>query len=539
MKTRLGNLGKEQGAALLVVLISCLILGLTLASFLQYTSTQARSIQFSQSWNSAIPVAEAGVEEALAHINDSTIGTNFAINGWVRQDNQFIRTGTISGMRYFARISTNTWPVLTVTGYTQAGRSTNEYARTIRVTTSRASTGMKGIVVKGDAVMNGNTQVDSFDSEDERYSTRGRYDEDKRKDGGYVASVNGNVTGTTVYGTVGTGPTGTATGNIGTFDWLSGNTGVMPGAYANDVNYSFPVAQAPYDSGGIGVMPLIRFSQIVILTNFAFWSTMITTTNYPSPLPPSGVITNVNGTNILLFPSYPTGVAANQVKTNWTTVVNQKTDPTGDPTMVIMNLVKHQGRYDYDLLTSYSYPAQTYTYSLTATNYSMTTNSYDYVLRTNISTKWIQNGDLSLASEKMLVMGPNTVVYVKGDFRMTGNAEIIIAPGASLKMYVAGNVNLAGNGILNYTLDASKFSLFGLPSCTDIQFGGNAEFTGVVYAPQANISLNGSGTTVQDIVGAIVGARATLNGLFQFHYDEALGRAKILAKYTPASWVEL
>jgi hypothetical protein len=32
---------------------------------------------------------------------------------------------------------------------------------------------------------------------------------------------------------------------------------------------------------------------------------------------------------------------------------------------------------------------------------------------------------------------------------------------------------------------------------------------------------------------------AALHGHFQFHYDEALGRAKILSKYTVDSWREL
>lgn len=530
---------KEQGGALLVVLVTSLIMGVSLASFLQYTATQSRSIQFSQSWNAGIPVAEAGVEEALAHINDSTIGTNFAINGWVRVENQFVRTNTMAGGTYVAKISTNSLPIITTTGYTQAGRSTNKYARTVRVTTSRASTGMKGIVVKGDAVMNGITEVDSFDSEDERYATRGRYDPAKRKDGGYVASVNGDVSGTTVYGTVGTGPLGEATGNVGTFGWLSSNTGIQPGSYANDVNFAFPVVQAPYDPSSLGVSVLTRSPRTLTLTNWAFWSTMVTSTNYPSPEPPSGVITNSLGsagaTNIVLYPGYPTGIAANFITTNWTYFAHTKTVPTA-PTN---NFSKQGAWMEYNMLTSYSYPQLTYTYSLTASNSSMTTVTYDYVLDGIPSSSYYVPSDLRLNGDKLLVLASNQVIYVRGDFTMAGSAEVIIAPGGSLKIYVAGNVALAGNGIFNYTLDATKFSLYGLPSCNNIAVSGNAAFTGVIYAPQADVVMNGSGVTIYDIVGAIVGNSATMNGHFQFHYDERLGRSKILAKYTPASWQEL
>ena len=55
------RISKQHGGALIVVLLSSLVMGVTLASYLQYTSTQSRSIMRSQSWNAAIPVAEAGI----------------------------------------------------------------------------------------------------------------------------------------------------------------------------------------------------------------------------------------------------------------------------------------------------------------------------------------------------------------------------------------------------------------------------------------------------------------------------------------------
>jgi hypothetical protein len=51
--------------------------------------------------------------------------------------------------------------------------------------------------------------------------------------------------------------------------------------------------------------------------------------------------------------------------------------------------------------------------------------------------------------------------------------------------------------------------------------------------------MNGSGTTNYDVVGAIIGKTATLNGHFHFHYDEALGRARVLSKFNVASWREI
>jgi hypothetical protein len=516
------NRSLQAGSAMLVTIMTSMIIGISLASYLQYSVTQSRSIARSQIWNTSIPAAEAGVEEALAHINDSAIGTNFALNGWTRVGDEFTRTGLVSGSRYSVRISTNRYPIIYSTGYTADNRTGAEYSRTVRVTTSSFSTGMKGIVAKGDVVMNGITSVNSFDSEDERYSTFGRYDENETKDGGYVASVYGNVTGSTIYGTVGTGPTGTATGNIGDFNWVANNTGIQPGAYNNDVNFAFPAVQAPFDGGAAAPMPGVH-----TLTNFAYWSTMVTTTYYPTN-PASPVTTNLLGT--MTVTNYPTGQSG--IITN-TTHMRTKTMPA-DGTYI--NMVVQGAWKEYDLITSYSYTSRTFTYSMTATNATTTTELYNNVL---IADRY-QVENLTMAgSQKMLVLGTNVTLYITGNFSMSGSSEVIIAPGASLKLYIGGSTSLSGNGIFNYTLDASKFMYYGLPSNTSISISGNAAFTGVIYAPSANVTLNGGGVTNYDVVGAIVANTCTMNGNFEFHYDERLGRSQVLAKYTVASWREI
>jgi hypothetical protein len=515
---------KERGGILLAVLLSSLILGIGLASYLQYTSTQTRAIMRSQAWNSAIPVAEAGIEEALAHINDSVIGTNWTLNGWTVVSNEFQKAGKVDAGRYLARISPDKLPIITCVGYT-SDRTTNELVRTVQVTTSRFGTGLKGLITKKDLTMNGGTMIDSFDSQDARYSTSGRYDAAKHKDGGYAASVFGNLTGETVYGSVGTGPTGIATGTVGDFSWTRSNNGIEPGHYANDVNLSFPEVQPPFDGGAASPV-----SGSVSVTNYSYWSTMVTTTNIPNPPPTTPITTNLNGT--ITATSYPTGVPVWMITTN-TTHTRTKADPTPG---TYLNLVIQGAWNEYDLITSYSYPARTYTYSTMTTNVSVTSDRYDYVLNGDR----YQMSDLSLSGgQKVMVVGTNVTLYIKGGLSMTGNSQIEIAPGASLTVYVGGDVKLAGNGILNYTTDASHFSLFGLPSNQNIAISGNAAFTGVIYAPEAALSMNGGGNNNYDVVGAIVAKTANLHGHFQFHYDEALGRAKILSKYSVASWREL
>ncbi len=515
----------ERAGILLIVLISSLIMGITLASYLKYTATQTRSIMRSQAWNTAIPIAEAGIEEALAHINNSVIGTNWTLNGWNVVSNHFEKSGRAVGGKYLARISAEALPIITCTAVIGDARATNPVARTVRVTTSRFGTGLKGLITRNDLTMVGRASIDSFDSEDARYNTDGRYDPAKRKDGGYAASVYGNFNGQLVNGSVGTGPSGTATGTVGDFNWTGSQKGIQPGHYANDVNFSFPEVQPPFNGGAAPPS-----AGTISLTNYAHWTSMVTTNSLPIPLPVGPITTNFNGT--ITTTKYPVGVSPFVVKTN-VTRTRTKIDPAPG---TYLNLVVQGAWNEYDLITSYSYPAVTYTYSATNTTSTVTTERYDYVLS---SDRYETSAIRLSGSERIVVTGRDVTLYIRDGFSMTGQSELIITPGASLKIYVGGDVKLAGNGIMNYTMNAANFQLFGLPTNKSIDISGNAAFTGVIYAPQADITMNGGGNNVYDVVGAIVGNTAKMNGHFKFHYDEALGRAKILSKYSVASWREL
>jgi hypothetical protein len=132
------------------------------------------------------------------------------------------------------------------------------------------------------------------------------------------------------------------------------------------------------------------------------------------------------------------------------------------------------------------------------------------------------------------------VLYVTGDVSMTGLAQLIIAPGASLKLYVGGTTaHFAGNGILNQSGDTTKFSYYGLPNNTNLDLSGNAAFTGTFYAPNANMALNGGGNDIYDLIGASVTKTVSMHGHFKFHYDEKLGRIAGPVRYRAASWNEL
>ena len=65
---------------LVVTLLIAMIIGITLAAFMDLSSAAHRAVIRSGVWNACIPLAEAGLEEALTHVYLNS--TNLASQGW-------------------------------------------------------------------------------------------------------------------------------------------------------------------------------------------------------------------------------------------------------------------------------------------------------------------------------------------------------------------------------------------------------------------------------------------------------------------------
>src|ERR1051325_5848722 len=79
----------ESGGVLLVTLLICVILGVLIGSYLSLIQNQYLSASRAQAWNTSLVIAEAGVEEAMAHLNSGVTTNNLAVNSWVN-----VATGT-------------------------------------------------------------------------------------------------------------------------------------------------------------------------------------------------------------------------------------------------------------------------------------------------------------------------------------------------------------------------------------------------------------------------------------------------------------
>ena len=136
-------------------------------------------------------------------------------------------------------------------------------------------------------------------------------------------------------------------------------------------------------------------------------------------------------------------------------------------------------------------------------------------------------------------------LYVTGDFTTRGSGStdgsVVIVNGVNVKIYVAGDLNFSGNGLVNYNNTAKSLEIYGIspPDGTTQTFtlAGNSDFYGTVYAPGADLKLAGGGGS-GEFVGSFTGKSAFLNGTTQIRYDEALAGSGRISSFKIAGWFE-
>ena len=403
-----------------------IILGLVtlvVAALLTVVQRQHSFTARSTTWSSEIPLAEAGIEEAMAHLG--TRPKNFATNGWTMSGSKCVKTryftntpGTMADGYFYATIFTSRPPRIVSIGFGRIPTQTNYTRRTVMVMT-KENPPPYGIVAKQTITLGGSGSdypwVDSFDSTDPNYSTGGQYDPLKRNDRAGVATLSSAVpaisTGSgEIWGFATTGPGGTVTGTVGDGTWNSTTSGLQPNHVRNDFNLAIPDVSEPVFAA-------------------------------PSAIPPSWILANK-----------------------------------------------------------------------------------DYVISGDLTRGFVVQGDARL--------------WVQGDVKLTSD-EIVILPGHSLEIFLGrasgSSVSAAfgGGGIQNGLNTARSCKIWGLPTCKDLKFSGSASLTAVIYAPQADVNMNGG----SDVYGAITANSFSCGGSMGIHQDESLfGKGP---PFTIISWEEL
>jgi hypothetical protein len=142
------------------------------------------------------------------------------------------------------------------------------------------------------------------------------------------------------------------------------------------------------------------------------------------------------------------------------------------------------------------------------------------------------------STDTLIIDGP-VVIISSGDISTKG--EIQVTANGSVQFYVAGNVDIGGNGMVNLSNVPANMLIIGTNTATDlktIKLSGNGALKGGIYAPNSNLELKGSGSGGV-FMGAAVARNITMTGNFDFHYDEALDSFSLESGYKINRWREL
>jgi hypothetical protein len=475
------RISPRSGFTYMTVVITMIVVGLTLAAYMKLVTVQNQLTMRSQTWNRSVPVIEAGVEEAMAHLNRNGSPINgyfdaakLATDGWTGNTTDgWLRSGQVGNDYYFVHISpwsglSTSFPKIystsiveqlpayalqshggffvadTIQEILQKGSFSK---RIVQCATTNIPIFTKALVAKKGIDMAGqNVRTDSFDSGDTNYhdgfghytNTPGRW-----KCNGDIAS-NDTITNAVcignanIYGRVATGPYGTVCvgtlGMVGDIAWQDdpANKGkIKPGWSTDDMNIEFPSVTVPTNS----------------------W---ISVTRAP--------FTDTNG---VVWDYYLTG--------------------SSSPSNYTCYMIIPGGEFKGNIYIS------------------------GYV--------------------RLLVSYPSKI-------SLSGDDKIKIAPGGYLELYAdVATASLGGKGVQNDGI-ATQFYYFGTDRNTSLSYGGNAAFTGVFYAPNAALTLGGGGSTQIDFSGSAIARTVKLNGNFTFHYDENLKRVGLYRGFVITSWNE-
>jgi len=121
--------------------------------------------------------------------------------------------------------------------------------------------------------------------------------------------------------------------------------------------------------------------------------------------------------------------------------------------------------------------------------------------------------------------GDCVTLYVTGNIALMQSAKLKVLEGSSLIVYLGGNFISQGRSQINMAgADPKKCLIVGVGNGQSFYLDNNVLFTGIIYAPHADIRLTNS----VDFTGAIVGKNVFLSNNAKLHYDESLTGSEIL-----------
>jgi hypothetical protein len=135
------------------------------------------------------------------------------------------------------------------------------------------------------------------------------------------------------------------------------------------------------------------------------------------------------------------------------------------------------------------------------------------------------------------IEGGDVVLHVTGNVLLGQDCEIVIKEGASLTLFLNGDMIADNNAGINIQGSAASFKIFGIN--TDHQsiiLKAKSETIGAVYAPNASVAVFAQ----SDLRGSIIADSFELKAGGNFYYDKALSEVPIeeAIRFVITRWTE-
>jgi len=293
MKTQSTSPNRNHSASVLLATMGiCLILGILAASYLSMAQSQRYSVARAQAWNSALAVAEAGIEEAMAELNDTNAFKSYSQPGnkWnTLSGGTLFKTNIYLGSSYYnvfiysqsnsaAPLADSKHPVIISSGFVPGPISTPMLSRTVQLQAAPITKVVPdgAMVVRTTVDVSGyNVSTDSYQSTNQTLFPGGLWNAANRMDHGDVSTLSSdssalNLQNGKFRGSVHTPPSWTASsanigsgGTVGDNAWVGGgNTGIETSHATNDAIQAYPEATLP-DTGGKPWLPALSIPTVI------------------------------------------------------------------------------------------------------------------------------------------------------------------------------------------------------------------------------------------------------------------------------------
>lgn len=151
----------------------------------------------------------------------------------------------------------------------------------------------------------------------------------------------------------------------------------------------------------------------------------------------------------------------------------------------------------------------------------------------------VRTNNVNLNNRELTIDGP-VILIVDNDVNMSGNSGgLTVTETGSLRIYIGEDFSVTGKGMGNLTRLPDRLIVFGTNETHQtFSLGGNARWEAGIYAPNADLELNGGGNEGH-MSGAVVGKNVTIVGGSKFHYDEDLTHFSDGFGFAMDTWQEL